>query len=535
MNKDDKNLSGQLQDNSVATENRNARSADMNTSLHTGTPEKERRRRQIAVIQDEAAVLNRENMATAREDAADLREEKTSLRERKVMLVETMQAMSDEHMQMLQEVNASLVIATVNAQILAEELLAAKTELVTARIVAENARAVAEKANLAKSEFLSSMSHELRTPLNAILGFAQLLDAGTPRPTATQNSRLQQIIKAGWYLLELINEILDLAVIESGKIALSQDSVMLADVLRECLSMIEPQAKSHAVQVNFQPSAHRWFTNTDRIRLKQVLINLLSNAVKYNREHGTIDVTCSASGPDRVRISIRDSGEGLPAEKLAQLFQPFNRLGQESGNTEGTGIGLVVTKQLVELMGGNIGADSTPGVGSVFWIELNAEIMADPAAKNDSPADDSAQPQNSTTRHYTVLYVEDNPANLMLVEQIISSHAHIRMLGARDGKHGLVLARALLPDVILLDINLPDISGLEVLRLLRADPTTSHIQLIALSANAMLHDMENALKAGFMHYLTKPIKINELMAALENAQKLSAKGPDNTNESEKIT
>ena len=231
----------------------------------------------------------------------------------------------------------------------------------------ESAKFVAEKANLAKSAFLSSMSHELRTPLNAILGFAQLLETGSPPPTAAQIVRLHQIIKAGWYLLELINEILDLAVIESGKLSLSREPVSLIDVMHECQAMIESQAQKHGIHINFLPFDHTWFANADRTRVKQVLINLLSNAIKYNREHGTVEVACSASTPGtRIRISIKDSGMGLSPEKLMQLFQPFNRLGQETGTEEGTGIGLVVTKQLVELMGGTIGVESTVGAGSEF-------------------------------------------------------------------------------------------------------------------------------------------------------------------------
>jgi signal transduction histidine kinase len=234
----------------------------------------------------------------------------------------------------------------------------------------ESARSMAEKANVAKSDFLSSMSHELRTPLNTILGFAQLMEAGSPPPTDVQSKRLGQIIKSGWYLLELINEILNLSAIESGKLLLSQESVLLIDVILECKAMIEPQAEQRGIKLIFPSNHNKLLAYVDRIRLKQVLLNLLSNALKYNQPHGTVEVKCTATSLGLVRISIKDSGIGLPPEQLAQLFQPFNRLGQEVGDEEGTGLGLVVSKQLIELMGGAIGVESTVGEGSEFWIEL---------------------------------------------------------------------------------------------------------------------------------------------------------------------
>ncbi len=375
----------------------------------------------------------------------------------------------------------------------------------------ENAKLLAEKANLAKSIFLSQMSHELRTPLNAILGFAQLMEIGLPPPTDIQIQRLHQIVKAGWYLLELINEILDLAVIESGKLSLSREPVSLAEVMRECQSMIESEAVKHAIQMNFIPFDTSWFAYADRTRVKQILINLLSNAIKYNRELGTVVVECTVSSPDRIQISIKDTGEGLPPEKLLQLFQPFNRLGQENGIEEGTGIGLVVTKQLIELMGGAISVKSTVGIGSEFCIELLRDVTPQPARF--IPADILIK----TSGKASLLYIEDNPANLILVEQIIEGHPDVRMLSARDALKGIALARAHLPDVILMDINLPGISGTEALKILLNDPATMHIPVIALSANAMLRDIEKGLDAGFFRYLTKPIKINEFMKAMEEA------------------
>jgi hypothetical protein len=254
--------------------------------------------------------------------------------------------------------------------------------------------------------------------------------------------------------------------------------------------------------------------------LKQVLINLLSNAIKYNREQGTIEVTYAASARGRIRVSIRDTGAGLPPEKLAQLFQPFNRLGQEAGGEEGTGIGLVVAKKLTELMGGVIGVESTVGVGSVFWFELM--IGAEPqfaasGAERETPAQSQVP---GKVRVRTVLYVEDNPANMKLVEQIIARRPDLRLLSAVTGTVGIELAHANQPDVILMDINLPDISGIDALRLLRKDPATEHIPLVAISANAMPHDIEKGLQAGFFRYLTKPIKVDEFMVALNAALEL---------------
>jgi CheY-like chemotaxis protein/two-component sensor histidine kinase len=374
---------------------------------------------------------------------------------------------------------------------------------------------MAEKANLAKSDFLSSMSHELRTPLGAILGFAQLLESGAPQPVPAQKRSIDQILKAGWYLLELINEILDLALIESGKLPLSLEPVSLAEVLHECEIMIEPQAQKRDIGVTFARFDSPNFVNADRTRVKQLFINLLSNAIKYNRAGGTVTVTCAQSPPDSIRISVRDSGAGLAPDQLSQLFQPFNRLGQEANVEEGTGIGLVVCKRLVELMGGVIGVESTVGQGSVFWIELKQTTEPQAAAHAAELTAAAQSHVHGATQRYTLLYVEDNPANLMLIEDIIARRPDIRLLSARDAVSGIEIAHVSVPDVILMDINLPGISGLEALKILSADPLTTHIPVIALSANAIPRDIEKGLEAGFFRYLTKPIKVNEFMDTLD--------------------
>ena len=391
----------------------------------------------------------------------------------------------------------------------------------------EQARQVAEKANLAKSDFLSSMSHELRTPLGAILGFAQLLESGSPAPTATQRRSVDQILQAGWYQLELINEILDLALVESGKLSLSPEAVLLADVMHDCEAMIEPQAQKRGVFVSFPRIERQRRVNADRVRLKQVLINLLSNAIKYNRDGGRVIVDCAWTSPGRVRIGVEDTGEGLSPEKLSQLFQSFNRLGQEAGSEEGTGIGLVMSKRLVELMGGVIGARSTPGQGSVFWIELDLMPDLDTAAGRAAAAGPPPLPLHKEGRRRTLLYVEDSLPNLLLVESLMERRPDVRLITARDGLMGLKLARESLPDVILMDINLPGISGLKALQALSADPETARIPVLALSATAMPHDVDRGLAAGFFRYLTKPIKIGEFMKTLDEALIVSKKNAEN--------
>jgi PAS domain S-box-containing protein len=392
-------------------------------------------------------------------------------------------------------------------------------ELQEQNVELKRARAAAEKANLAKSDFLSSMSHELRSPLNAILGFAQLINSDSPPPTPSQTASIDQILHAGWYLLELINEILDLAQIESGRLALSLEPASLAEVMFECQAMIEPQGQKRGIKMTFPQFDLPCFVDADRTRLKQVLINLLSNAIKYNQPNGTVvvDANCAPGNPARIHVSVKDTGAGLPPDMLMQLFQPFNRLGQERSTEEGTGIGLVMSKRLVELMGGEIGVESTVGSGSVFWFELNSAAAPQLAVdRAEAAANPQAQvPGGAPLR--TLLYVEDNPANLKLIEQLIARRPDMRLLSASDGNLGIELARTKQPEVILMDINLPGIGGIEALRILRAGPATAHIPVVALSANAMPRDIEKGLQAGFFRYLTKPIKVNEFMQTLDVA------------------
>lgn len=390
-------------------------------------------------------------------------------------------------------------------------------KLQSANTALDDARKAAEKANLAKSEFLSSMSHELRTPLNAVLGFAQLMAAGTPPPTAAQTKSLDQIQRAGWYLLTLINEILDLALIESGKMSLSLEPLSMRDLLNDCQTMMEPQAQSSGIRVTYTHLDQLCFIRADATRMKQVVINLLSNAIKYNRADGSVSVSYCLRPEQRLRIGVQDSGQGLTPEELAQLFQPFNRLGQKNGIEEGTGIGLVVCKQLVELMGGEIGVESTVGVGSVFWVELDMvsapQLDAGPAVCVAS----QPGPDQPGTVVRTLLYVEDNDANLILVEELVARRPNLRLLSARDAERGIALAQAHQPDAILLDINLPGTNGFQALKMLRDDPATQHIPVLALSANAMPRDIEKGLEEGFFRYLTKPIKIDEFMNAMDLA------------------
>jgi len=373
-----------------------------------------------------------------------------------------------------------------------------------------------EQASKAKDRFLASMSHELRTPLNAILGFGQLLhNEKLPLSQQQRYAFAGNIVQAGQHLLHLINETLDLAKIEVGAVTLSLEPVALDDLLHEAGKMIE--AMADARQVTIYPTEPRGLcVKADRIRLRQIVLNLLSNAVKYNSKGGHVWVSSGVGAVGRAWLAVRDDGAGLSMEQMASLFQPFNRLGQEGGPEEGSGIGLVLSKRLAELMNATIGVTSAVGEGSTFTVELEV-TEPQQLPRQDSQAGEAASPLPHRHNKPLLLYVEDNPANLKLVEEIVKLHLDLELLSATDGNTGVAMAREHLPDVILMDMNLPGISGREAQRRLRQDAATREIPVIALSANAMPLDIETALEAGFFRYLTKPLNIDDFLEVLGEA------------------
>ena len=376
------------------------------------------------------------------------------------------------------------------------------------------AREEADSANQAKSEFLSSMSHELRTPMNAILGFSQLMEYDDSLPEEHKDN-VREILKGGHHLLELINEVLDLAKLESGRIDLSLEPVEVCPIVQDCVGLVSSLANQRGISIGHL-GLEGVAVRADRTRLKQALLNLLSNAVKYNREGGNVLIDVRAKGADRLQIRVTDNGPGIPGKRLAELFQPFNRLGAEATEIEGTGIGLTITRRIVEVMGGTVDVESEVGVGSTFWIELPLESvygfdqsLAAAAADRDAPA----QPMDAA--QHTILYIEDNPSNIKLVAQILGRRPHIHLLTAHTPELGIELAMARQPELILLDINMPDMDGYQVLEVFKAEARLKTIPVVAITANAMPRDIERGKAAGFVDYLTKPLDVARFNAMLD--------------------
>ncbi len=388
------------------------------------------------------------------------------------------------------------------------------TERRRAEEALRNAREVAEAASRAKSEFLSRMSHELRTPLNAILGFGQLMELDAT--TQPQRENADQILRAGGHLLHLINEVLDITGIESGRLQLSSESVCVGDTAKEVFDLVGPLAAARKIDLRLDASAAKAFVYADRQRLKQVLLNVVANAVKYNRDGGSASVSCEASDAGRMRIVVADTGMGIAPEKVARLFTPFDRLGAEQTGIEGTGLGLALSKRLAEAMDGKVGMRNNDTSGATFWIELPqttspALVPAEPGQQSSA----SDRPRASQSRRFTVLYVEDNLSNLTLVQRILALRNDIDLIPAMQGGLGIELARLHRPDLVLLDLHLPDIQGEDVLRQLRGSPECRDIPVVILSADATPGQIDRLLAAGAHAYVTKPLDVKPFIAILD--------------------
>jgi PAS domain S-box-containing protein len=373
----------------------------------------------------------------------------------------------------------------------------------------ELARVSAEEANRSKNEFLSRMSHELRTPLNAVLGFAQLLDMEAT--SASEREASAHIIKAGQHLLALIDEVLDIARIETGHMLLSVEPVNVAEVITEVLALTRSIAAERGIQIPTTAAAGcGCFVRADRQRLKQVLLNLVVNAIKYNRDGGAVAIGCDQSAAGMIQLSVTDTGAGIDAADLERLFTPFERLGAEQSSVEGTGLGLALSKRLVDVMGGSIGVRSQPGRGSSFWIEL--EITASPVVE---PAFETTAATTPEGQRRTVLYIEDNLSNVQLVERILQRRPHVELLVAMQGQLGLELARQHHPDLVLVDLNLPDLDGETVLRRLRAEPEMRNVPVVVLSADATPGQVARLRSAGADDYVTKPLDVARFLRLVD--------------------
>lgn len=368
-----------------------------------------------------------------------------------------------------------------------------------------------ESANNEKTKFLSNMSHELRTPLNAIIGFSQLLISDD----ISDSELAEEILNAGDHLLTLINDILDISAIEAGKTSLSIEPVSLAAIINECESIIIPFAKRSNISFAQNNSLPDTLIMVDKTRIMQVLLNLLSNAIKYNKPNGSVTLDTEIVDKKSLCIKITDTGIGLTPQQISKLFKPFERVGAENSAIQGTGLGLALTKNLMELMQGNIGVESNPDTGTVFWITLN---IAQDNEKSTAPPNDRTSKQSGTTdkKPLSILYIEDNPQNQRLIKTFISQMTIHKIHIVNNGQEGIITSHTLIPDIILLDINLPDISGYEVLKNIKGNKATKHIPVIAISANATKNDLKKAQQADFHCYLTKPINLSELLDTLNN-------------------